>query len=153
MTTELLSLKSKINEDMKLAMKAKDAPRLSTIRLILTAVKQKEVDERVVVSDADLLVILDKMAKQRRESIKEFGVAGRQDLVDKEQFELSVIQFYMPTQLSTVEVETLVQEAIKNVAASSIKDMGKVMAILKPQIQGRADMGLVGDQIKKLLGA
>jgi len=145
------SLKAQITEDMKTAMKAREQERLSAIRLILAAVKQREVDERIVLSDDQLLVVLDKMAKQRRESIKEFQAANRLDLVAKEQFELDLISHYLPTPLSEAEVVALVAKTVAETGASSIKDMGKVMAALKPFLQGRADMAIVGQLIKQHL--
>ena len=145
------SLKAQITEDMKTAMKAREQERLSAIRLILAAVKQREVDERIVLSDDQLLVVLDKMAKQRRESIKEFQAANRLDLVAKEQFELDLISHYLPTPLSEAEVVALVAKTDAETGASTIKDMGKVMAALKPFLQGRADMAIVGQLIKQHL--
>ena len=136
---------------MKSAMKAGDKERLATIRLILAAVKQVEVDTRNDVSDQDMLVILDKMAKQRRESISQFEQAGRQDLVDKETQELNILSEFLPQALSEDEIAELIYTAIQESSASSMKDMGKVMGILKPQLQGRADMGKVSQLIKSRL--
>ena len=147
-----MSLKEKITNDMKEAMKAGDKPRLSVIRLILAALKQKEVDERITLDDAQVLAILDKMLKQRRESIVQFEKGGRQDLVDNENAEIKVIQAYMPEQLSEAELDKLVAAAVIQSGAASIKDMGKVMGILKPQVQGKADMGAVSARIKAKLG-
>jgi len=147
-----MSLKEKITNDMKEAMKAGDKPRLSVIRLILAALKQKEVDERITLDDAQVLAILDKMLKQRRESIVQFEKGNRQDLVDNENAEIKVIQAYMPEQLSEAELDKLVAAAVAQSGAASIKDMGKVMGILKPQVQGKADMGAVSARIKAKLG-
>ena len=153
MTENPDSLKQRINEDMKTAMRAKDSQRLGVIRLIMAAIKQREVDERISLDDTQVLAVLDKMVKQRRESISQFQTAGRQDLVDKENFELNVLQEYLPAALSDSEIESLVEEAIKNSAASTVKDMGAVMAILRPQVQGRADMGLISKKVKDKLTA
>ena len=136
---------------MKSAMKNGEKERLATIRLILAAVKQVEVDTRNDVSDQDMLVILDKMAKQRRESISQFEQAGRQDLVDKETQELNILSEFLPQALSEDEIAELINTAIQESSASSMKDMGKVMGILKPQLQGRADMGKVSQLIKSRL--
>ena len=134
-------------------MRAKDAPRLSAIRLLLSAMKQKEVDERVELSDADVIAIIDKMLKQRRESIVQFEKGGRQDLADTEKFEVGVLQAYMPQALSDAEIEAEVAVAMQTSGAKAISDMGKVMAILKPKLSGRADMGKVSALIKaKLAG-
>lgn len=153
MTENPDNLKQRINEDMKTAMRAKDSQRLGVIRLIMAAIKQREVDERISLDDTQVLAVLDKMVKQRRESISQFQTAGRQDLVDKENFELNVLQEYLPAALSDSEIESLVEEAIKNSAASTVKDMGAVMAILRPQVQGRADMGLISKKVKDKLTA
>jgi uncharacterized protein YqeY len=147
-----MSLKERIQQDMKDAMRAADKPRLATIRLMLAAIKQKEVDERKDLDDAEITVVLDRMVKQRRESISQFEKAGRTDLVDQEMFELSVIQTYLPEPLSETELNALIDEAMAQTGATSIKDMGKVMAQLKPRLQGRADMGAVSALIKARLG-
>ncbi len=136
---------------MKAAMRAQEKQRLGVIRLIQAAFKQKEIDERIIITDDIALVLLDKMAKQRRESIKQFSDAKRDDLVAVEEYELGVLQEYMPAALSADEVSSLVAAAISEAGAQSAKDMGKVMAILKPKLQGRADMGEVGNLIKNLL--
>jgi uncharacterized protein YqeY len=133
---------------MKTAMKAKDKERLSAIRLILADFKRIEVDERIDIDDARALVILDKMLKQRRDSIKQYADAGRQELADKEQAEVDVIQSFLPTPLSDAELNELIAAAIAETGAESMKDMGKVMAILKPQVQGRADVAAVSQAIK-----
>ncbi len=145
-------LKSRLQEDMKNAMRATQKQHLDAIRLILAAVKQKEVDERIVLDDQHILSILDKMAKQRRESIQQYQLAARDDLVAQEQFELDLIKSYLPQELSAAEIEQFIKQAIAQTQASSMKDMGTVMAILRPQLQGRADMALVSSQIKALLG-
>jgi uncharacterized protein YqeY len=147
-----MSLKDKITQDMKDAMKSGDKDRLGVIRLILAALKQKEVDERIVLDDAQVLAILDKMLKQRRESVAQFAQGNRQDLVDKEEAEIKVIQGYMPAQLSEAELDKLVAEAVAESGAASIKDMGKVMGILKPKVAGKADMSAVSARIKAKLG-
>jgi uncharacterized protein YqeY len=149
MSTE--TLKGKITEAMKDAMRAKDKERLGAIRLIQADIKRIEVDERIEVDDDRVLLILDKMLKQRRDSIKQFRDANRQDLADKEQAEVDVIQEFMPTPLTAAELEALVAEAVASSGAEAVKDMGKVMAILKPQVQGRADMGAVGQAVKARL--
>lgn len=145
-------LLERIKDDMKLAMREKDKDRLMTIRLVLAAVKQQEVDRRVTLEDADVLAIIDKMVKQRRDSIEQFDKAGRDDLSNKERFEIEVIQAYLPKQLSEQEISELIAEAIASSGAESMRDMGKVMGILKPQMQGRADMGKVSGLIKSQLG-
>lgn len=146
-----VGIKQKIDEAMKAAMRAQEKQRLGVIRLIQAAFKQKEIDERIIITDDIALVLLDKMAKQRRESIKQFSDAKRDDLVAVEEYELGVLQEYMPAALSADEVSSLVAAAISEAGAQSAKDMGKVMAILKPKLQGRADMGEVGNLIKNLL--
>ena len=147
-----MSLKARISDDMKAAMRAKDAPRLSAIRLLLSAMKQKEVDERVELSDTDVVAIIDKMLKQRRESIAQFEKAGRTDLADGEKFEIGVLSAYMPQQLGAAEVEQAIAAAIAESGASGVKDMGKVMALLKSRLAGRADMGKVSGLVKAKLG-
>jgi uncharacterized protein YqeY len=136
---------------MKTAMRAKDSARLSTVRLLLAAMKQKEVDERVELTDADVLAILEKMIKQRRESIAQFEKAARQDLADKEKAEIEVLSAYLPQKMSDAEVAQAVSSAIREAGASGIKDMGKVMALLKPRLAGRADMGAVSGLVKSKL--
>lgn len=145
------TLKDTIVADMKSAMKNGDKDRLATIRLILAAVKQVEVDTRSDVSDDDLISILDKMCKQRRESISQFEQAGRDDLAAKEKSELAIISEYLPAALSDDEIAELIEKAINQTSASSMKDMGAVMSILKPQLQGRADMSVVSKHIKSKL--
>ena len=145
------AIKGQIQEDMKTAMRSQDKERLAAIRLILAAIKQREVDERIVLTDEHVLAILDKMLKQRRESITQFEAAKRQDLVDKEVVEVKVIQSYLPAQLSDSEIAGLIDSAIKETGATTGKDMGKVMAILKPKLQGRADIAAVSGKIKERL--
>lgn len=144
-------LKARIQEDMKSAMRAKEQARLGTIRLVLAALKQVEVDERIELDDARVLAILDKMVKQRRDSIKQYQDADRQELADKEQAEIEIIQEYLPQALSEAEIDSLLDDAIAKTGAESMKDMGKVMGILKPQIQGRADVGAVSGKVKSRL--
>jgi len=138
---------------MKAAMKSGDKPRLGIIRLILAAIKQREVDERIELDDAQVLAVLDKMVKQRRDSVEQFEKAGRTELADQEKFEISVIQEYLPAQLGEDEISALIAEAIAVTGAQSMKDMGKVMGILKPKLQGRADMGAVSGLIKQNLSS
>ena len=147
-----MTLKERITEDMKTAMRAKDSARLSAIRLLLAAIKQKEVDERVAPSDADVLGIIEKMIKQRRESIVQYEKGGRSDLADGEKFELGILSGYLPAQLSDAEIEAAVAAAIAESGAAGVKDMGKVMALLKPRLAGRADMGRLSAQVKARLG-
>jgi uncharacterized protein YqeY len=147
-----MALKERITEDMKTAMRAGEKARLSTIRLALAAIKQREVDERISLDDGQVLAVLDKMIKQRREAITQFKSGGRVDLVDKESAEILVLQGYLPAQLSAAEIDTLIAEAIAATGAASIKDMGKVMGAVKQKVQGRADMGAVSARIKQKLG-
>lgn len=146
------ALKARILDEMKAAMKAGDKPRLAVIRLIQAALKQKEVDERIVLSDADVLAVLDKMGKQRRESIEQYKAAGRDDLAQQEAFELEVIQTYLPAPLTDAEIETLIADAIASTGATSVREMGAVMGKLRPELQGRADMTQVSARIKAALG-
>ena len=145
------AIKSKIVEDMKEAMRSHDKESLAAIRLILAAFKQREVDERITLTDEHVLSILDKMLKQRRESITQYQAGNRADLVHKEEEEIRIIQRYLPTPLSDEEVNELINAAIKESNAASMRDMGKVMAILKPKLQGRADMAKVSTKIKEHL--
>ena len=139
-------------QDVKDAMRSRDKPRLATLRLITAAIKQQEVDERIELDDAQVLALLDKMCKQRRESISQFEKAGRDDLIAQEVSELELIQTYLPEQLGDDEIAALIDEAMTATGAASIKDMGKVMGQLKPKLQGRADMGAVSAMIKAKLG-
>lgn len=136
---------------MKAAMRAKETARLGAIRLLLSAMKQREVDERIELSDADVLAIIDKMLKQRRDSISQYEAANRHDLADVEKFEMAVLQTYMPQQLSDAEINDAVTQAIATSGAAGPQDMGKVMAILKPQLAGRADIGKVSGLVKTVL--
>ena len=146
-----MSLKARVTDDMKDAMRAKDSARLGTIRLLLAAIKQKEVDERIELDDAAVAAIVENLIKQRKDSISQFQAAGRDDLVAAEKAELAVLQTYLPEQLSAAEVEAAVVTAIAETGATSPKDMGKVMAVLKPRLAGRADMGQVSALIKTRL--
>jgi uncharacterized protein YqeY len=146
-----MSLKERIIEDMKAAMRSGEKERLGVIRMITSAIKQREVDERITLDDAQVLNVLEKMIKQRKESLVAFQAGNRQDLVDKESAEITLLQGYMPSQLSGAELDTLINDAITATAAASIKDMGKVMAVIKGKAQGRADMGAVGAKIKARL--
>ena len=146
-----MSLKQQITEDMKNAMRAKDTARLGAIRLLLAAMKQREVDERIELSDTDVISIIDKMIKQRRDSITQFEAAGRQDLVDVEKFEIGVLQTYMPQAMTEAEVTVAVDEAIAASGAKSPQEMGKVIGLLKPKLAGRADMGKVSALVKARL--
>jgi hypothetical protein len=146
-----VSLKQRISEDIKTAMRAKDSDRLSALRLLSSAMKQREVDERIELTDDDILVVIDKMLKQRRDSITQFQAAGRQDLVDKEQFEVQVLNAYMPQALSAQEIEQAISEAITASGAKSMQDMSKVMAQLRPKLAGRADLAKVSGLVKSKL--
>ena len=147
------ALKQRITEDMKSAMRAADKRRLGTIRLLLAAIKQREVDERIALDDAQVIAVIEKMIKQRRDSISQYQAAGRQELVDQEVYEIEVLQTYMPAALSEAEVDALIEAAITSSGAVSAKDMGKVIAALKAQVQGRADMGKVSAKVKAKLEA
>lgn len=147
-----MSLRLQIAEDMKSAMRAKDAPRLAAIRLLMAAIKQREVDERIELSDDQVISVIEKMLKQRRDSISQYESAGRQDLADVEKFEVAVLQDYLPQPLPESEIDILLAAAIGSSGAVGVKDMGKVMAIVKPQMAGRADMGKVSALIKAKLG-
>ncbi len=146
-----MSLKDQITEDMKTAMRAKDAPRLLTIRGLLAACKQREVDERIVLDDAAVIAIIDKLIKQRKDSISQFGAAGRTDLVDKETAELKVLEGYLPQRLGADEIAAQVQAIVAALGATGPGDMGKVMAAVKAQLAGQADMGLVSAAVKQAL--
>ena len=148
-----MSMKQQINDAMKAAMRAKDKPRLGAIRLIQADIKRIEVDERIEVDDARVLAILDKMVKQRRDSITQYEAAGRQELADIEIAEINVIQDFLPTALTDAEIAELVQNAISQTGAASMADMGKVMGILRPQVQGRADTGAVSGLVKAALNS
>ena len=148
-----MPLRDQVNEDMKSAMKAREADKLAAIRLLLAAMKQREVDERITLDDAGVVAVVEKMIKQRKDSIAQYEKAARQDLADKEKYEISVIEAYMPRQLSQAEVDAIVAEAIAASGAKSAADMGKVMGIVKPKLAGKADMGRVSAMVKaKLAG-
>lgn len=148
-----MSLKARITEDMKTAMRARDSARLGAIRLLQAAIKQREVDERIELDDTQVIEVIEKMLKQRRDSISQFEAAKRQDLVDIEKFEVSVLQTYLPQALTDDEVKVILEKVITETAASGMKDMGKVMAAIKPLVVGRADMGKISGLIKARLGA
>ena len=148
-----MPLKDRITDDMKAAMRAKDAPRLSAIRMLTAAIKQREVDERKDLTDADVVGIVDKQLKQRRDSIAQFEQGGRQDLADLEKFEVSVLEAYMPQALSEAEVTAAIAQAVAESGAQAPADMGKVMALLKPRLAGRADMSKVSGLVKAKLSA
>jgi len=145
-------LKQRIQDEMKAAMKGGDKRRLGIVRLILAAIKQREVDERIELSDEQVLAVLDKMVKQRRDSVTQYEQAGRTELAEQENYEIDIIQEFLPAALSEDEILALVNDAIDAACASSIKDMGKVMGMVKPQVQGRADMGAVSALVKSRLG-
>jgi hypothetical protein len=147
-----MTLKERIQEDMKAAMRARDAARLSAIRLLLAAMTQKEVDERQPLADADVLGIIDKMMKQRRESIAQYEKAARQDLADQEKFEIGVLGGYLPQQMGEAEIAQAVAAAVSDAGAAGVRDMGKVMALLKPRLAGRADIAKVSALVKTKLG-
>ncbi|WP_042302775.1 GatB/YqeY domain-containing protein [Paraburkholderia kururiensis] len=146
-----MSLRDQINDDMKAAMRARETERLGTIRLLLAAIKQREVDDRVTLDDAGITVVIDKMIKQRKDSISQFEAAGRTDLVSKESAELAVLSAYMPEQLSAGQIAAEVAAAVSQTGAAGPQDMGKVMGVLKPKLAGRADMTAVSAQVKAAL--
>jgi hypothetical protein len=148
-----MSLKEKIKDDIKQAMRDKNESRLGTLRMLSAAIQRREVDERIQLDDTQVIAVIEKLVKQGRESIEQYVKGGRQELADKESGEIAVFQAYLPQQLGEAEIDQLVAEAIAATGASSIKDMGKVMGVLKPKLQGRADMGKVGGKIKAKLGA
>ncbi len=147
----MADIKSRISDDVKAAMRSKDKEKLGALRLIQAAFKQKEVDERIELDDQQAIAILDKMAKQHRDSIEQFSQANRDDLVEKEQYELDIIETYLPAQLSEAEIKEMIETAIADTGAESMKDMGKVMGKLKGELQGRADMSQVSGMIKARL--
>ena len=147
-----MSLKTRLTDDMKAAMRAGDKSRLGVIRLINAAIKQREVDERIELDDAAVLAVLEKMLKQRRDSVKQYDDAGRQDLADVERAEMTVIEAYLPAQLSEAEIDELLEAAVSETGASSMRDMGKVMGLLKQRAAGRADMGVLSQKVKARLG-
>jgi uncharacterized protein YqeY len=147
-----VSLKERITDDMKAAMRAGEKERLGVIRMITAAIKQREVDERISLDDAQVVAVLEKMVKQRRESLVQFQAGNRQDLVDREAAEIELLKTYLPSQLGDAEIDALIADAIAATGAASVKDMGKVMGVIKSKAQGRADMGTVGAKIKAKLG-
>jgi uncharacterized protein YqeY len=147
-----MSLKARITEDMKAAMRSGEKDRLSCIRMLQAGIKQREVDERIELDDAQVLAVIEKMIKQRRESVTQFQAGNRADLVARESAEIALLTGYLPAQLGDAELANLVREAVASTGASSMKDMGKVMAALKPKVQGRADMGALSARIKSVLG-
>jgi uncharacterized protein len=147
-----VSLKERITDDMKAAMRAGEKERLGVIRMITAAIKQREVDERISLDDAQVVAVLEKMVKQRKESLVQFQAGNRQDLVDKESAEIDLLKTYLPSQLGDAELDALIADAIAATGAASVKDMGKVMGVIKAKAQGRADMGAVGAKIKAKLG-
>ena len=146
-----MALREQLNEDIKTAMKAREQSRLDALRLLLAAVKQREVDERITLDDSGVIAVIEKMLKQRRESIAQYDKAGRQDLADRERFEISILDRYMPQPLSQAEIEAIVAEAVASTGAKSAADMGKVMGVVKPLLAGRADMGKVSAFVKSKL--
>jgi uncharacterized protein len=146
-----MALRDQVNEDMKNAMRSREAERLGALRLLLAAMKQREVDERITLDDAGVVAVIEKMIKQRRDSIAQYEKAQRQDLADKEKFEISVLEKYLPQALSAAEVEAIVAEAVSSSGAKGAADMGKVMALVKPRVAGRADMGKVSALVKSKL--
>jgi uncharacterized protein YqeY len=145
------TLKERITEDMKAAMRASEKERLSTIRMVQAAIKQREVDERILLDDTQVIAVLEKMVKQRKESIVQFEQGGRQDLADKEKSEIVLLQAYLPSPLSDADVDALIKDAIASTGATSVKDMGKVMGVVKSKAAGRADMGAISARIKAAL--
>ena len=148
-----MTLKTRINEDMKAAMKAREAARLAAIRLLMAAMKQKEVDERIELDDAGVVAVIEKMLKQRKDSITQYEAAKRQDLADTEKFEVEVLMAYMPQALDAAEVEAIVVRAVAESGAKGPADMGKVIALVKPQVAGRADMGEVSKLVRARLAS
>jgi uncharacterized protein YqeY len=148
-----MSLKTRITDDMKAAMKGGDKPRLATIRLIQAAIKQREVDERIELDDSQVLAVLERMLKQRRDSLTQFEAAGRDDLAAQERYEIEVLQVYMPAQLSEAELDAAIADAMAEAGATSARDMGKVMTVLKAKVAGRADMQALSGKVKAALGA
>lgn len=146
-----MTLKQQISEDMKNAMRAKDSSRLGAVRLLLAAIKQKEIDERIELDDAAVITIVEKLLKQRKDSATQYQAAGRMDLADQENFEIGVLNAYMPQALGAEEVTALIQQAVAETGAASARDMGKVIAWLKPKLAGRADMGVISGLVKNAL--
>ena len=148
-----MSLKERIQQDLKSAMRQQDKARVGVIRLLNAAIKQREVDERITLDDAAIIAVVDKMVKQRRDSLQQYEAAGRGDLADQERFEIELLQAYLPAPLSDDELDSLVREAIAETGATGMKDMGRVMGVVKPKAQGRADMGAVSARVKAMLSA
>ncbi len=148
-----MTLRERVTEDMKSAMKAREADRLATIRLLLAAIKQREVDERITLDDAGVVAVVEKMLKQRRDSVQQYEQAGRADLADREKAEMAILSGYLPQQLADAELEAIVAEAVAASGAKAPSDMGKVMAVVKPKVAGRADMGKVSALVKAKLAA
>ena len=148
-----MSLKEKIKDDIKQAMRDRNESRLSTLRMLSAAIQRREVDERIQLDDTQVLVVIEKLVKQGREAIEQYNNGGRRDLADKESAEIAIFQAYLPQPLNEAEIDRLIGEAITATGASSVRDMGKVMGLLKPRLQGRADMGQVGSKVKTKLGA
>jgi len=148
-----MSLKQRINEDMKTAMRAKDQARLESIRMLMAAIQRREVDERITLDDIQIMAVIEKMIKQSRDAVDQFAKGGRQDLVDKENRDIAILTAYLPEPLSEAEIDKLIEAAIAEAGATSVKDMGKVVASLKPKLQGRADMGKVSGKVKQRLAA
>lgn len=146
-------IKQRLSDDMKTAMREKDKARLGVVRLALAAIKQREVDERIELDDVQVLAVIDKMVKQRRDSASQYEAASRQDLADQENYEISILTTYLPAALSDAEIDALIGEAVAATGAASMQEMGKVMGWLKPKVQGRADMGAVSQKIKARLSA
>ena len=148
-----MSLKQRINEDMKTAMRAKDQARLDSIRMLMAAIQRREVDERITLDDTQVMAVIEKMIKQSRDAVDQFAKGGRPDLVDKENRDIAILKAYLPEPLSEAEIDNLIAGAIAEAGATSVKDMGKVLASLKPKLQGRADMGKVSGKVKQRLAA
>ena len=148
-----MSLKEKIKDDIKQAMRDRNESRLSTLRMLSAAIQRREVDERIQLDDTQVLVVIEKLVKQGREAIEQYNNGGRRDLADKESAEIAIFQAYLPQPLNEAEIDRLIGEAITASGASSVRDIGKVMGLLKPRLQGRADMGQVGNKVKTKLGA
>jgi len=148
-----MSLKQRINEDMKTAMRAKDQARLESIRMLMAAIQRREVDERITLDDIQIMAVIEKMIKQSRDAVEQFAKGGRQDLVDKENRDIAILKAYLPEPLSEAEIDKLIEAAIAEAGATSVKDMGKVVGSLKPKLQGRADMGKVSGKVKQRLAA
>lgn len=148
-----MDLKTRLNEDMKAAMRAKDQTRLDALRLLSAAIKKREIDERLALDDAGVMAVIDKLVKQNRDAVEQFAKGGRPDLADKENREIAVWQAYLPAPLSEPEVDQLIEAAVSETGASSMKDMGKVVGALKPKLQGRADMGQVSAKVKQRLSS